>query len=134
MLIFLLYSRQWVPGCGIRLIVNTKEPQRPTTLFPNENKGFLSQHYNQCQSLTVHDYVDNIHVFTPWGHLTPTQILTLFNQFINWPEYENSAFNEMMEKHFEKIFADPNEDSHEIDNDNEEEEEENVEEVINEDR
>lgn len=51
------------------------------------------------------------------------QILTIFDQFIHWPEYESSAFGEMLEKHIEKMYANPDENSHEIDSDDEEESE-----------
>jgi hypothetical protein len=48
------------------------------------------------------------------------QILTVFDQFIHWPEFESTAFSELMEKHLEKIYANPDENSHEIESDDEE--------------
>lgn len=112
--------RGWVPGCGLRLIVNAKPQKKPTTLFPDEDVKSLPDFYAPSQSLTVNDYVDNLHVFTQFGSLTPMQIFTIFDQFIHWPEYESSAFGEMLEKHLEKIYSNPDENSHEIESDDEE--------------
>lgn len=113
--------RRWVPGCGLRLIVNAKPPKKPALLFPKEDVKSLPDYYAPCQSLSVNDYVKNIHVFTQFGSLTPMQILTIFDQFIQWPEYESSAFGELKEKHLEKIYANPDENSHEIESDDEDE-------------
>lgn len=30
---------------------------------------------------------------TEYGDLTPTQLLTIFDQFISWPEYNDCSFN-----------------------------------------
>lgn len=75
-----------------------------------------------CQSLTINDYKENIHVFTQFGSLTPMQIFTVFNQFINWPEYESCAFNSMLDKHLEKMYSNPDENSNPLDADDEDEE------------
>jgi dimethyladenosine transferase 2, mitochondrial len=115
-----LFFRRWVPGCGPRLIVNAKPPKRPQILFPNENTSLLPDYYARSTTLTAQDYVDNIHVFTQFGMLTPTQLFTVFNQFIHWPEYPNCAFNDMLEKYLERIFSNP-EDAIENESDDEEE-------------
>lgn len=81
----------------------------------------MPDYYAPCQSLTVNQYVDNIGVFTHFGKLTPMQILTIFDQFVNWPEYESSSFGDLLEKSLEKMFASPDENAHEIESDDEEE-------------
>lgn len=107
----------------MRLIVNAKPQRKAQPLFPNEDVKALPDFYAPCQTLTVNDYVDHIHVFTQFGSLTPMQIFTIFDQFVHWAEYDSSAFSEMMEKHLEKMFANPDENSHDIESDDEEVEE-----------
>lgn len=110
----------WIPGCGLRLIVNAKPQKKPSRLFPDEDTSILPDFYAPCQSLSINDYVDNVHVFTQFGTLTPMQIFTIFDQFIHWPEYESSAFGaELLEKHLEKIYSSPDENAHEIESDDE---------------
>lgn len=41
--------------------------------------------------------------------LSPTQILTVFNEFINWPEYESSGFLDVLEKELIKLHTRPEE-------------------------
>lgn len=40
-----------------------------------------------------------MNIFTEFGELTPSQVLTLFNEFINWPEFRQSPFLQTMEQH-----------------------------------
>jgi dimethyladenosine transferase 2, mitochondrial len=47
--------------------------------------------------LTAQDFVPNINIFTEFGDLTPTQVFTLFDQFISWPEYKDSSFKPSLE-------------------------------------
>lgn len=56
-----------------------------------------------CQTLSNTDYVDNLNIFTSFGDLTPTQMLTIFTQFRNCPEYEQSPFRAAMETFFLKL-------------------------------
>lgn len=51
------------------------------------------------------------------------QILTVFDQFINWPEYDSCAFNAMLEKHLEKLYSNPDENTRGIDSDEEDDDE-----------
>lgn len=39
-----------------------------------------------------------MNIFTEFGELTPSQVLTLFNEFINWPEFRQSPFLQTMEQ------------------------------------
>lgn len=117
-----LIFRQWIPGCGPRLIINAKPTKKSQNLFPQKENNFLPEFYMPCQSLTINDYKENIHVFTQFGSLTPMQIFTVFNQFINWPEYESCAFNSMLDKHLEKMYSNPDENSNPLDADDEDEE------------
>jgi dimethyladenosine transferase 2 len=85
------------------LIVNSRPVVKPEILFPHENVESLPSFYSPCKTLSTDHYVDNINVFTQFGNLTPIQILTVFNQFINWPEYESCAFVDMLEKALIKL-------------------------------
>lgn len=41
-------------------------------------------------------------IFTEFGDLSPTQFLTLFDQFRSWPEYAESPFTASLENHLMK--------------------------------
>lgn len=43
-----------------------------------------------------------MNIFTEFGELTPSQVLTLFNEFINWPDFRQSPFLQTMEQHLVK--------------------------------
>ena len=112
--------RRWIPGCGPRLIVNAKPNKKSEILYPSNDSNSLPPFIAPCTSLTVNDFVDNINIFTQFGNLTPTQILTTFNEFINWPEYESCAFVDVLEKALIKMHTRP-EDADDVlsDDDNE---------------
>lgn len=112
--------RRWIPGCGPRLIVNAKPTKKPEIIYPGSDANSLPPFVATSTSLTVNDFVDNINIFTQFGNLTPTQILTTFNEFINWPEYESCAFVDVLEKALIKMHTRP-EDADDVlsDDDNE---------------
>lgn len=60
-----------------------------------------------CRKLSIEDFSNNINIFTEFGDLTPTQVLTLFDQFINWPEYKESSFEESLEATLMKLHTNP---------------------------
>lgn len=80
--------------------------KKPEILFP-QNTDTLPSFVAPSTSLTVNDFVENINIFTQFGNLTPTQILTTFNEFINWPEYENCAYVDVLEKALIKMHTRP---------------------------
>ncbi|EDS39978.1 mitochondrial dimethyladenosine transferase 2 [Culex quinquefasciatus] len=47
----------------------------------------------------TNDFPPKMNIFTEFGELTPSQVLTLFNEFINWPEFRQSPFLQTMEQH-----------------------------------
>lgn len=53
--------------------------------------------------MSKRDYFDNITIFTEFGDLSPSQMLTLFHQFKSWPGYKNSPFLTCMENNFLKM-------------------------------
>lgn len=89
------------------MIVNSKPTRKPEILYPLSD--CLPEYLAPSTSLTVNDFVDNINIFTQFGNLTPTQILTTFNEFINWPEYESCAFVDVLEKALIKMHTRPEE-------------------------
>ncbi|KAG5684931.1 hypothetical protein PVAND_014139 [Polypedilum vanderplanki] len=89
---------RWIPGSGPRLIVNSKPSIKPEILFPNNTMSSLPSYVAPCTSLSNNDFPENIHIFTQFGMLTPTQILSIFSEFKNWPEYDSCAFNNGLEK------------------------------------
>jgi dimethyladenosine transferase 2, mitochondrial len=84
------------------LIVNPTPHEQPKILFPLDPES-TPPYFEHCRSLTTNDYVDDINIFTEFGDLTPTQVFTLFNQFINWPEYKECSFNASLESTLMKL-------------------------------
>lgn len=63
----------------------------------------------------------SIDIFTEFGDLTPTQILTLFSQFSSWPEYNECAFTASFENQLMKTQLTEDEHVDELDQPYEEE-------------
>jgi len=103
----LIFCRRWVPNCGPRLIVNSKPPVEPEVLHHTQDSEPLPNFVVPCRKLSIEDYPQNINIFTEFGDLTPNQILTLFDQFINWPEYKESSFNASLENTMMKMHTNP---------------------------
>uniref|UniRef100_A0A182JG70 rRNA adenine N(6)-methyltransferase n=1 Tax=Anopheles atroparvus TaxID=41427 RepID=A0A182JG70_ANOAO len=79
----------WVPHCGARLILNGNYTQRPSANAPADP---LPSQLLKSESLSSNDYIDKMTIFTEFGELTPSQVLTLFNEFINWSDFHQSPF------------------------------------------
>jgi dimethyladenosine transferase 2, mitochondrial len=69
----------------------------------------LPDYVSPCKTLTNNDFIDDLHIFSQFGTLTPTQIFTIFDQFVHWPEFESCAFNSMLEKILIKLYSNPEE-------------------------
>ncbi|EDW28027.1 GL27200 [Drosophila persimilis] len=94
---------KWVPGCGPRLIINphASEPISPT--YPDESPLKLPQYTIQSTTMSTRDYFPGINIYTQFGDLRPSQMLTLFRQFRQWPEYQESSFLASMENALLKL-------------------------------
>lgn len=53
--------------------------------------------------MSTSDYFPGINIYTQFGDLTPSQVLTLFTQFRQWPEYSESSFLASMENTLLKL-------------------------------
>uniref|UniRef100_A0A182MR20 Dimethyladenosine transferase 2, mitochondrial n=1 Tax=Anopheles culicifacies TaxID=139723 RepID=A0A182MR20_9DIPT len=93
----------WIPHCGARLILNTNYTRRSTKTGSVEN--VLPGQLLKSMPLSSNDYADNMNIYTEFGELTPTQVLTLFNEFINWSEFHQSPFMQAVEsqKHKQRL-------------------------------
>ena len=98
---------RWVPGCGPRLIVNTSNAKKVEVLDPNYNKDILPIYSEPCKTLSTRDFFEQMNIFTEFGDLSPTETLTLFDQFIQWPEYKQSPFLTSMENNLMKLEHSP---------------------------
>lgn len=63
----------------------------------------LPTYAQPCKTLSTQDFVQNINIWTEFGDLSPSQTLTLFDQFINWPEYKQSPFIACLENNLMKM-------------------------------
>ncbi|XP_017102969.2 dimethyladenosine transferase 2, mitochondrial [Drosophila bipectinata] len=94
---------KWVPGCGPRLIINPhkSEPLQPT--YPDESPEKLPQYSSQSTTISLRNYYPGINIYTQFGDLGPSQMLTLFSQFRQWPEYAESSFLASLENALLKL-------------------------------
>ncbi|KAG4074229.1 hypothetical protein HA402_001505 [Bradysia odoriphaga] len=88
-----------IPGCGAPLLINfsTKERKLPRRI--HEVDLFEPPPTtNPSMTLSDRDYYDNLNIYTQFGDLQPTQLLTLFCEFRMIPEYSSSGFMSSLEK------------------------------------
>ena len=78
-------------------------------LNPKIDIKSLPTYAEPCKTITTQDFVQNISIWTEFGDLSPTQTLTLFDQFINWPEYKQSPFIACLENNLMKMELVPEE-------------------------
>lgn len=60
-----------------------------------------------CRKLSVEDVIEDISIFTEFGDLSPSEILTIFDQFISWPEYKECSFSAALERTLIKLHTNP---------------------------
>ncbi|KAH8407022.1 hypothetical protein KR222_004162, partial [Zaprionus bogoriensis] len=83
---------KWVPGCGPRLIINHNATEPISPLHPEESERDVPQYSMRSSTMSTRDYFPGINIYTQFGDLSPSQVLTLFTQFRQWPEYSESSF------------------------------------------
>lgn len=76
---------------------------------PNLDIKTLPAFVEPCRELSLDDFNSNINIFTEFGDLSPSQVLTLFDQFINWPEYKESSFSASLDTTLMKLHTNPDE-------------------------
>ncbi|XP_053670181.1 dimethyladenosine transferase 2, mitochondrial [Anopheles nili] len=84
----------WIPHCGARLILNANYTKKSSKKASNNP---LPSQLQKSQPLSSNDYIDNMNIYTEFGELTPSQVLTLFNEFINWSDFHQSPFVQAVE-------------------------------------
>lgn len=77
---------------------------------PNLDVRTLPDLVEPCRKLSTQANIDDINIFTEFGDLTPIQVLTLFDEFINWPEFKECSFNASLENTLMKLHTTPDED------------------------
>lgn len=104
-----MFLRHWIPGSGTRLLVPQKPKNKPELINPNLDIDTLPELVQPCRKLSVEDFIDDISIFTEFGDLTPSEILTVFDQFIKWPEYKECSFSAALEREMIKMHTNPEE-------------------------
>ncbi|XP_037729851.1 dimethyladenosine transferase 2, mitochondrial [Drosophila subpulchrella] len=94
---------KWVPGCGPRLIINPHASESVKPTYPDESPKKLPQYSCQSTSMSTRNYYPGINIYTQFGDLRPSQMLTLFSQFRQWPEYGESSFLASLENALLKL-------------------------------
>lgn len=84
--------------------MNEGNPCPKKLLPPVVNGQQLPAFINSSEKIDLDmKYLPNIDIFTKFGDLTPGQILIIFNAFLNWPEYKDSVFVNLMQDHYMKV-------------------------------
>lgn len=91
-----------------------KPTKEPKLLDLNSDTKAPTEFYEPCHQLSNEDFIHNINIYTEFGDLRPTQVLTLFDQFINWPEYQECSFGASLESVLMKIHSNPDETVNEL--------------------
>lgn len=89
--------------------MNSKLREEPSLIFPDQNFAGLLKNMEPCRDLSTEDYYEDLDIFTEFGDLSPTQMLTLFDQFINLPNYKDSLFVASLENTLLKLDSHPDE-------------------------
>lgn len=94
--------RKWIPGCGTHLIVNqlARKPAKPIS---NKIDTISHKLCTPAMHISTADFPDHIDIFTQFGDLTPSQMLTLYLQFVSWPGFKRSPFQASMESSLIKM-------------------------------
>ncbi|XP_059614274.1 dimethyladenosine transferase 2, mitochondrial [Phlebotomus argentipes] len=94
---------KYVPYCGLRLIshmggsMECREQEKPAS-------AELPPLVQPCRHISRTDHHRDMNIFTQFGDLTPAEMLSLFYQFRNWPEYKQSPFLSLVENNLLKMF------------------------------
>lgn len=99
-----LCYRKWIPGCGVRLIMNDEPAQPVEYMYPNENVDNIPLHSTRCIHINDKDYFQDINIYTEVGDLTPANFLRLYLDFCKWPEFRDSAFLAAFENNMLKLY------------------------------
>uniref|UniRef100_A0A0K8VXA9 rRNA adenine N(6)-methyltransferase n=2 Tax=Bactrocera latifrons TaxID=174628 RepID=A0A0K8VXA9_BACLA len=96
---------KWVPGCGPRLIIKNLPSETLKPLYPDEDDVELPQYSTRCTTMSNRNFYPNMNIYTQFGDLSASQMLTLFTQFRKWPEYSESVFVASLENTLLKLEA-----------------------------
>lgn len=89
--------------------MNEKPSKTPSVVFPEEQRAGLPHFVEPCRQLSNSDFFEKINIFTEFGDLSPTQMLTLFDQFVNLPNYKECSFVASLENTLLKLHSNPSE-------------------------
>ncbi|KAM7360694.1 mitochondrial transcription factor B2 [Cochliomyia hominivorax] len=96
---------KWIPGCGPRLIINSGKSKPSKPLYDDEDVSKLPKYSSRCCTISNADFYPNINIYTQFGDLNASQMLTLFSLFRKWPEYKESSFLASFENSMLKMEA-----------------------------
>lgn len=83
--------------------MNTAQSEPVEILNYQNQPKILPYFLRQSTTMSTKDYFDDITIYTQFGDLSPSQLLTLFHQFKNWPGYKNSSFVTCVENNLLKM-------------------------------
>lgn len=61
-------------------------------MYPNENIMDIPLHSTRCVHISDQDYFQDMNIYTQFGDLTPANLLRVYLDFSQWPEFRDSAF------------------------------------------
>lgn len=74
-------------------------------LYDDEDVTKLPKYSSRCSTISNKDFYPNINIYTQFGDLNASQMLTLFSVFRKWPEYKDSSFLASFENSMLKMEA-----------------------------
>lgn len=90
------------------------------TYAEEKKTSHLPKYSIPSQTISNKNHFPNMNIFTQFGDLNPSQLLSLFSEFRSWPEYAVSPFLASLENCLLKLEAAEEQDINE-DDDNQEE-------------
>lgn len=90
-----------MPNCGPKLIVapDNKFKIEPAKTMNVDGFDIVTE----SSEIRTNDFAQNISIFTEFGDLTPSQLLSLFVEFKSWPEFSETTFITSMENMLLKL-------------------------------
>ncbi|KAL5275676.1 mtTFB2 family protein [Megaselia abdita] len=117
---------KFVPNCGPRLIMCSESAKLDFT-YAEEKKASLPQYSIASFTISNKNHFPYMNIFTQFGDMNPSQMLSLFSEFRSWPEYAVSPFLASLENCLLKLEVAEEQDINEDDDPQEESSQEIIE-------
>lgn len=77
--------------------------RKPAKPISNKIDTTLPMLCTPAMHISTGDFLDHIDIFSQFGDLSPSQMLSLYLQFVSWPGFKRSPFQASMESSLIKM-------------------------------